>query len=344
VPGDETGLAEGRAALAAAAPAVTPSRGTEPPARPRATAHHRPPAEHAGDAGAPLAVTPPPLPSRSGPCAQSSTRTAPTSSCRPSAGRSPPGGTAARHGSGCGSPASRRPRGARLSSWLAWPSRPSPPSSLSAPASPSRPPRRRPTSPRWPPLRGDRSGGESGAPAPARASPGPTPRPSPARRRAATVPSPAPPLRPRLRARAFALAFPRAARARLEIAVRPGAEVEIDGTRHGRTPLDPLELEPGLRRLRLLNAQFWPLRRLIRLEAGATARLDVDLFWDGIPGARGGRAVPAQGAETPPEIEAVGRQLADGEFEAALAALDALAAATPAGSGGSGPGSRSTAG
>jgi hypothetical protein len=107
--------------------------------------------------------------------------------------------------------------------------------------------------------------------------------------------------------------------------VRPGAEVEIDGQRYGRTPLEPLSLEPGLRQLRLMNAGFWPLRRPLRLEAGASARLDVDLYWEGIAW-RPGEGAPYQlkDDEAAPGLDAVIRLLADGEFAAALAELEPL--------------------
>jgi hypothetical protein len=107
--------------------------------------------------------------------------------------------------------------------------------------------------------------------------------------------------------------------------------VEIDGERRGRTPLEPLVLEPGPHRLRLLSAQFWPLRRLVWLEAGGSARLDVDLFWDGIAWRPGeGAPYELKGIGSTPGLEAVRRQLADGEFEEALAALEALAASARA--------------
>ncbi len=169
---------------------------------------------------------------------------------------------------------------------------------------------------------------------PTAAVPAATPRPSPARRPAAAprveatpTPSPTPPP-----ATPSPATPPPAAVARLEIAVRPGAEVEIDGQSCGQTPLGPLDLEPGLHRLRLLNEGFWPLRRLLLLDVGDSSRLDVDLFWEGIA-RRPGEGAPYQlkGAEATPGLDAVSRQLADGEFEDAVSALDMLAAAAPAG-------------
>jgi hypothetical protein len=116
--------------------------------------------------------------------------------------------------------------------------------------------------------------------------------------------------------------------ARLELAVRPGAVVEVDGQRLGKTPLAPLELEPGLRKIQLLSSGFWGLRRQLRLEAGTSARLDVDLYWEGIAW-RPGEGAPYQldRGKATPELDPVIRHLADGELEAALARLAPLAAA-----------------
>jgi hypothetical protein len=120
--------------------------------------------------------------------------------------------------------------------------------------------------------------------------------------------------------------------ARLELAVRPDAVVEIDGKRLGKTPFAPLELEPGLRRIQLLSSGFWGFRRQLRLEAGASARLDVDLYWEGVAW-RPGEGAPyhLDRGQTTPELDPVIRHLADGELEAALAELAPLAAGVPKG-------------
>lgn len=203
------------------------------------------------------------------------------------------------------------------------------PAALVGDAPPEAPPASAEPAPSASPSIGARAAAAKGAPPGTPAAP--TPRPT--RRAAAPAASPAaspdpspvpvtpPPTPPP--------AAP--APARLELAVRPGAEVEVDGQRVGRTPLEPLVVEPGPHRLRLLNSGFWPLRRQLRLEPGASVRLDVDLFWEGVAW-RPGEGAPYQlkGAEAIPGLEMVVRLLAEGEFDAALAGLAPLAAG-PAG-------------
>jgi serine/threonine-protein kinase len=68
----------------------------------------------------------------------------------------------------------------------------------------------------------------------------------------------------------------------LVLAVQPWADVSIDGIPRGQTPLARLELAPGPHQVVLSHPDYQPWVRRIRVDAGETLRLRVDLRTDGI--------------------------------------------------------------
>jgi serine/threonine protein kinase len=70
---------------------------------------------------------------------------------------------------------------------------------------------------------------------------------------------------------------------RLMIGVRPWAEVFVDGTLYGTTPLAPINLPVGEHTIRLVHPDYQPLQRKVRVAAGEATRLQVDLEKLGIP-------------------------------------------------------------
>ena len=74
---------------------------------------------------------------------------------------------------------------------------------------------------------------------------------------------------------------------RLQMVVKPWAEVFIEEKSVGTTPLAALSLSPGSYAVRLQHPEFQPLRRRISIESGKTTRLDVDMRLDAVPLARG---------------------------------------------------------
>jgi serine/threonine-protein kinase len=112
----------------------------------------------------------------------------------------------------------------------------------------------------------------------------------------------------------------------LDVDVRPGAEVEIEGRGTGKAPLEDLPLDPGVHLVTLSHADYWPLVRKVSIEAGKTARLDVDLSWEGVLRSRSRvppYAVPLDGGphDDPYFLRAL-RQLAGGDFQEAVLTLE----------------------
>jgi serine/threonine-protein kinase len=69
----------------------------------------------------------------------------------------------------------------------------------------------------------------------------------------------------------------------LQLRVRPWAEVVIDGTVVGQTPLRPVSLPPGRHTVQLRHPDFKPLTRKVTIESGSTFRLEIDLTWEAVP-------------------------------------------------------------
>jgi serine/threonine protein kinase len=181
-------------------------------------------------------------------------------------------------------------------------------------------------------------------PSPTASAAAPSPTPSP---RATPVPTPPPTLEPAV----SATATPRPVRSprptptptaeptptprpsatpvppgALDVDVRPGADVEVDGRAVGKSPVQGLQLDPGVHVVRLQYADYWPLRRKVAVEAGKTARLDVDLSWEGVPRARSREApyvIPLDGSPMDdPNFQRGLRQLAEGDFQEAILTLE----------------------
>jgi hypothetical protein len=102
--------------------------------------------------------------------------------------------------------------------------------------------------------------------------------------------------------------------------------VEVDGRDVGKSPVQGLQLDPGTHVVKLQSSDYWPLRRKVTIEAGKTARLDVDLSWEGVPRARSREApyvVPIDGSPNDdPYFQRGLRQLADGDFQEAILTLE----------------------
>ncbi|HET7291598.1 MAG TPA: PEGA domain-containing protein, partial [Vicinamibacteria bacterium] len=69
----------------------------------------------------------------------------------------------------------------------------------------------------------------------------------------------------------------------LQLAVRPWAEVSVDGRVIGTTPLDRLSLAPGVHNVTLRHPGYQPLSRTVTVRTGETAKLVVDLAREGVP-------------------------------------------------------------
>lgn len=117
--------------------------------------------------------------------------------------------------------------------------------------------------------------------APTKALPQPVRTPSPVPFPAVTavaptpVPTPVPP--------PSATPIPVAGPGQLQVAVRPWAEVMIDGRVLGTTPLDKMTLEPGSHLVVLRHPAYEELRRDVVVKSGETVRLIVDLSKEGSP-------------------------------------------------------------
>ncbi len=75
----------------------------------------------------------------------------------------------------------------------------------------------------------------------------------------------------------------RAEPGQLQIAVRPWAEVVVDGRAMGTTPLDRITLEPGTHVVLLRHPAYEELRRSVVVTPGETAKLIVDLAKEASP-------------------------------------------------------------
>jgi len=69
----------------------------------------------------------------------------------------------------------------------------------------------------------------------------------------------------------------------LQVAVRPWAEVVVDGRVMGTTPLDKITLEPGSHDVLLRHPAYQELRRNVTVISGQMVRLIVDLAKEGSP-------------------------------------------------------------
>lgn len=112
----------------------------------------------------------------------------------------------------------------------------------------------------------------------------------------------------------------------LALDVRPWAEVEVDGTGVGKTPLEGLTLEPGVHELRLVHPDYRPLRRVVSVEAGGANRLDIDLQWEGLRQVKGSGEgayrIPMDEGPSDPYFERGARQLAAGDTREAVLTLE----------------------
>jgi serine/threonine-protein kinase len=116
------------------------------------------------------------------------------------------------------------------------------------------------------------------------ATPRPSPRPTPAAvlkatplvvATAAPTPVPATPAPP-------VPATTTPAAGQLQIAVRPWAEVFLDGRLLGTTPLDRIQLAAGQHVLKLRHPAFESLERTVSVKSGETTKLVVDLAAEGV--------------------------------------------------------------
>lgn len=68
----------------------------------------------------------------------------------------------------------------------------------------------------------------------------------------------------------------------LQVRVRPWADVTVDGSIMGTTPLKPLDLAAGVHQVLLVHPDYAPLPRTVTIRAGETTKLDVNLAWEGV--------------------------------------------------------------
>jgi len=165
----------------------------------------------------------------------------------------------------------------------------------------------------------------SGAPAPVH-----TPAPTPPVVALAASPSPSP--RPRVRPTPVPTPSPTPVATptppttgALDVDVRPSADVEVEGRPAGHAPLLGLQLDPGSHLVKLVHPDYWPLRRRIGVEAGKTARLEVDLSWEGVPRARSREtpfSLPMDGSPSDPYFDRGLRQMSEGEYQEAVLTLE----------------------
>jgi serine/threonine-protein kinase len=122
----------------------------------------------------------------------------------------------------------------------------------------------------------DRSGMTSPGPSPTRR-PHPTPAPTPVPTAVPVVtPIPAPSL-------PAPTPTPALEPGQLQFAVKPWAEIVVDGRVVGTTPLDRLNLEAGTHVVLLRHPAYEELRRTVVINPGATMKLNVDLTREGTP-------------------------------------------------------------
>ncbi len=68
----------------------------------------------------------------------------------------------------------------------------------------------------------------------------------------------------------------------LQVGVTPWADVSVDGTIVGQTPMPRIPLAPGVHDVLLIHPDFRPFPRRVTIRAGETHRLVVDLTSDGV--------------------------------------------------------------
>jgi serine/threonine-protein kinase len=121
-----------------------------------------------------------------------------------------------------------------------------------------------------------------------RAAPPPTtlrpalPRPSAAPARAASPPVAIAPATPTPAAVAPTPA-PAPVPGRLQVLVRPWAEVSVDGRVVGTTPFRPVELPAGEHVIAFRHPDYKPFQRRVTVAAGQTTRVEIDLTWEAFP-------------------------------------------------------------
>jgi hypothetical protein len=69
----------------------------------------------------------------------------------------------------------------------------------------------------------------------------------------------------------------------LQLRVTPWADIDIDGTRVGTTPLRPLPLGPGSHTVQLTHPDYKVVNRKVTIRAGETTRIEIDLAWEAVP-------------------------------------------------------------
>ena len=68
----------------------------------------------------------------------------------------------------------------------------------------------------------------------------------------------------------------------LQVIVHPWAEVTIDGTLVGTTPLDRISLSAGTHNVRLRHPGYEPVEREVVIQPGQTERLRLNLSTEGV--------------------------------------------------------------
>jgi serine/threonine-protein kinase len=102
--------------------------------------------------------------------------------------------------------------------------------------------------------------------------PSPSPEPEPA-----AVPEPTAPPSP---APTVVVVVTEGEPGRLQVGAQPWAEVVVDGRSLGYTPLKPIILPAGEHTTRLQHPAYPPVTRTVRIRAGQTTQLSVDLRAD----------------------------------------------------------------
>ena len=98
----------------------------------------------------------------------------------------------------------------------------------------------------------------------------------------------------------------------------------MDGKPVGRTPIQDLELAPGVRIVKLVHPDFWPFQKKVAVEPGKNVRFGVDLQWEGVPRGKG-KDVPYQISDesfSDPYFERGVRQVAAGDYDEAILTLE----------------------
>jgi len=70
---------------------------------------------------------------------------------------------------------------------------------------------------------------------------------------------------------------------RLQIVVRPWADVTVDGRAVGTTPFRPLELAGGEYTVAFSHPDYKRFQRKVTITSGQTTRVEVDLSWEAFP-------------------------------------------------------------